>query len=200
MGNRASANTAVLEFVCIWYTPAKLSRAYVLNILKVRDWNLWVLKLSNAYTCNVLFIFLMGTSWSSNVEFRKYYDQQATEQIALQNVLFEHKRALELASTRKLISNEFMVALLAVSLMLVSQKMKQPHLFTLPAVPVVIGLFYNFDQQRDITLDTIKEKALELRRENRRLFEPIGGPITLDELDRRILAKYHKEEESNEAN
>lgn len=45
------------------------------------------------------------------------------------------------------------------------------------------------------------EKARELRQENRSLFEPIGGPITLDELDRRIsLAKYHKQKESNEAN
>ncbi|EJW70548.1 hypothetical protein WUBG_18547 [Wuchereria bancrofti] len=45
------------------------------------------------------------------------------------------------------------------------------------------------------------EKAEKLRRENRHLFEPIGGPITLDELDRRInRAKYHKEKGSGEAN
>ncbi|CAG9530004.1 unnamed protein product [Cercopithifilaria johnstoni] len=138
----------------------------------------------------------MGTSWSSNVELQNYYDQQAVEHVALQNVLFEHKRALELANTRKLISNEYMAALLVVSLMLVGQKMKQSHLFILPAVPLVFGLLHNFDQQRDVTLDTIKEKAQELRRENRRLFEPIGGPITLDELDRRISrAKYYKKKE-----
>ncbi|KAL3995416.1 hypothetical protein ACH3XW_25730 [Acanthocheilonema viteae] len=143
----------------------------------------------------------MGTSWSSNVELQNYYDQQAMEQIALQNVLFEHKRALELANTRKLISNEHMMAVLTVSLMLAAQKMKQPHLFILPAVPLVIGLFHNFDQQRDITLDIIKEKAQELCRENRHLFEPIGGPITLDELDRRInYTKYNNEKEFNEAN
>ncbi|VIO94666.1 Uncharacterized protein BM_BM11078 [Brugia malayi] len=143
----------------------------------------------------------MGTSWSSNAELQNYYEQQALEQVALQNVLLEHKRALELANTRKLISSQHMTALLVVSLMLVSQKMKQSHLYILPVVPFVIGLFHNFDQQRDVTLDTIKENAEKLRRENRRLFEPIGGPITLDELDRRInRAKYHKEKESDEAN
>ncbi|KAK6104594.1 hypothetical protein QQG55_16850 [Brugia pahangi] len=143
----------------------------------------------------------MGTSWSSNAELQNYYEQQALEQVALQNVLLEHKRALELANTRKLISSQHMTALLVVSLMLVSQKMKQSHLYILPVVPFVIGLFHNFDQQRDVTLDTIKENAEKLRRENRHLFEPIGGPITLDELDRRInRAKYHKEKESDEAN
>ncbi|VDO36322.1 unnamed protein product [Brugia timori] len=175
----------------------------------------------------LILMFLMGTSWSSNAELQNYYEQQALEQVALQNVLLEHKRALEcnrsenkkrvreiryvlideqlfqLANTRKLISSQHMTALLVVSLMLVSQKMKQSHLYILPVVPFVIGLFHNFDQQRDrdVTLDTIKENAEKLRRENRRLFEPIGGPITLDELDRRInRAKYHKEKESDEAN
>ncbi|EFO23441.1 hypothetical protein LOAG_05046 [Loa loa] len=143
----------------------------------------------------------MGTSWSSNTELQNYYNQQAVEEVALQNVLFEHKRALELANTRKLISNEHMTALLTVSLMLVSQKMKQPHLSILPVVPLVVALFHNFDQQRDTTLDTIKEKAEELRQKNRRLFEPIGGPITLDELDRRInRAKYHNKKEFGESN
>ncbi|KAM3718490.1 Chaperone protein ClpB [Dirofilaria immitis] len=142
----------------------------------------------------------MGTSWSNNTELQSYYDQQALEQVALQNVLLEHKRALELAERRKLVSNEHMSALLAVSLMLISQKMKQLHLFILPAVPLVIGLLHNFDQQRDVTLDIIKEKAQQLRQENRRLFESVGGPITLDELDRRIIrAKYHKRKESDEA-
>lgn len=98
----------------------------------------------------------MGTSWSSNAELQNYYEQQALEQVALQNVLLEHKRALELANTRKLISSQHMTALLVVSLMLVSQKMKQSHLYILPVVPFVIGLFHNFDQQRDVTLDTIK--------------------------------------------
>lgn len=68
----------------------------------------------------------------------------------------------QLANTRKLISNEYLVALLAVSLMLVSQKMKQPHLLTLPTVPIVIGLLHNFDQQRDITLDTIKGSCIHI--------------------------------------
>uniref|UniRef100_A0A0R3S115 Transmembrane protein n=1 Tax=Elaeophora elaphi TaxID=1147741 RepID=A0A0R3S115_9BILA len=139
----------------------------------------------------------MGTSWSSNAELQNYYDQQAVKQVALQNVLLEHKEALELANKRKLVSNEHLIASLAVSLMLISQKIKQSHLFILPAVPLVVGVINNFDQQRDITLDTIKEKAQELRRENRHLFEPVGGPITLDELDRRISqAKCHKERES----
>ncbi|VDM91348.1 unnamed protein product [Onchocerca ochengi] len=143
----------------------------------------------------------MGTSWSNNAELQNYYDQKALEQVALQNVLFEHKRALELADRRKLISNENMTALLAVSLMLISQKMKEKHLFILPAVPLVIGLLHNFDQQRDITLDTIKEKAQQLRQENRHLFKPVGGPITLDELDRRIArAKYRKKMQFDEVN
>uniref|UniRef100_A0A915PKY2 Plasminogen receptor (KT) n=1 Tax=Setaria digitata TaxID=48799 RepID=A0A915PKY2_9BILA len=143
----------------------------------------------------------MGTFWSSTAELQKYYDQQATEQIALQNVLFEHKRAVELADARKLIANEYLAAFLVVSLMLVSQKMKQPYLFILPSAPLVVGLLYNFDQQRDLALDTVKEKAQQFRRENPRLFEPVGGPITLDELDKRIkMTKCYSERESNNAN
>ncbi|VDN18777.1 unnamed protein product [Gongylonema pulchrum] len=118
---------------------------------------------------------------------------QAEQELALQNVLFEHQRAVQLADSRALIASEYLAAFLAVSLMLLSQKTKKPYIFAIPAVPIFVGLLHNFDQQRDITMDYIKEKAEQLRRKNRHLFKPIGGPITLAELDRRIEQAKHQE-------
>lgn len=148
--------------------------------------------------CCVEVCFSMGTSWSSSGCAQNFYDQWAAEQIALENVLFEHKRALQLADSRKLVSSECVIAFFTVSLMLVSQKIKQPYLFVVPVVPLVIGLLYNLDQQRDVTIDAIKERARQFHNENPHLFEPVGGPVTLAELDRRIMQLKYQTEKFSE--
>ncbi|VDM95312.1 unnamed protein product [Thelazia callipaeda] len=142
----------------------------------------------------------MGTVFSSNSLLQQYYDQQVKEQIALQNVLFEHKQAMKAAETRRLVGNEFLAAFLTVSLVLLGQKIKQPNLFIIPVFPLVIGLFCNFELQQDMTQDFIKKAADRLFQENRQVFEPVGGPITLAEIDRRIAAvKDHEKHESNKS-
>ena len=59
-------------------------------------------------------------------------------------------------------------------------------------VPLVMWVGYRYDQTFGNHYETINKEAERLLKEKRYLFTPIGGPITLEELDRRRLAWKQK--------
>uniref|UniRef100_A0A915ALE9 SMODS and SLOG-associating 2TM effector domain-containing protein n=1 Tax=Parascaris univalens TaxID=6257 RepID=A0A915ALE9_PARUN len=138
----------------------------------------------------------MGAMWSTRTvpqgEFDRLsaaYDRQISDQIALHNLHFEQKRSLELATNRESLGWEIMAVSTVTAALVMTASALKNKLMAVPIIILVMGIGYRYDRCYGEHASDIKECAERLLEEDRRRFEMIGGPITLDEIDARVRSK-----------
>ena len=60
-------------------------------------------------------------------------------------------------------------------------------MYAIPVVPIVMFLGYRWDQTYGTTSETIRKEAERLLKTEHKILRPVGGPITLEEIDRRRM-------------
>jgi hypothetical protein len=116
------------------------------------------------------------------------YSKQIEREIALKNILWEERKAQQLAKQRLTAPFELLSALTIGFSLFVACKYTGNNFLIVPAIPIVLGIGYRYET---VFADHRKELEQEMEKilcEQKHLTLVPGGAITLQELDRRRLA------------
>uniref|UniRef100_A0A914Z172 Plasminogen receptor (KT) n=1 Tax=Panagrolaimus superbus TaxID=310955 RepID=A0A914Z172_9BILA len=111
-------------------------------------------------------------------------------QIALKNLQFETETSCKTKSQESFIW-ESLAAMTTIFGTIFQAHLTKNRAFALPIVPITMYIGYRWDEIYGTTSEKIKADAEKLYKQKRDLFKPVGGPITLEELDRRRMAWKH---------
>ncbi|KAI6184507.1 hypothetical protein M3Y97_00603900 [Aphelenchoides bicaudatus] len=124
---------------------------------------------------------------SDAVRFEKLFDRQMQREIVLAEQLFKEKRALERARLHEIVFWEFLAAgTIAASALFYGMRMKN-RFAVVPAVPFIMIAGFHGEMCTDRFEKDVKKEAERILNDpkERKYVQPIGGSITLAELDQR---------------
>ncbi|KAE9549601.1 hypothetical protein FO519_007197 [Halicephalobus sp. NKZ332] len=112
-------------------------------------------------------------------------EEQVQKEIALKNLQFEQVEAFKKAKQAEFFGWEFLGCTTTGVFIAAAAQHFRNKFIAVPMVPLVMWVGYRYDQTFGNHYETINKEAERLLKEKRHLLTPIGGPITLEELDRR---------------
>uniref|UniRef100_A0AC34QA69 Uncharacterized protein n=2 Tax=Panagrolaimus sp. JU765 TaxID=591449 RepID=A0AC34QA69_9BILA len=146
-------------------------------------------KMATVMSC----VDLMGTAFShdNNADIKELvsiFEEQIQKQVALRNLQFEQDQAFQKAKLAESFGWEFLGSSTTILALIYCAQRYKNRLFAVPTVPLVMYLGYRYNETFGEHEEKIRLEAERLLATQRNLFTPIGGPITLAELDKRRAA------------
>uniref|UniRef100_A0A7E4ZR56 Plasminogen receptor (KT) n=1 Tax=Panagrellus redivivus TaxID=6233 RepID=A0A7E4ZR56_PANRE len=140
-----------------------------------------------------------STASTSEASLRYIYDAELERQIALQTIQFEEKQAIKCARSEELFPWQFLACTTTATGIIVYAQKTHNRFLVVPIVPLVMYIGYRYDQLFGHTPEETRKEAERLLKTEPHRFTPIGGPITLAELDRRRAAWHQPKLESSQS-
>ncbi|KAH7714134.1 hypothetical protein AAVH_18529 [Aphelenchoides avenae] len=128
---------------------------------------------------------------------QRFYADQTADQVELQNLLYERRRVEELSWRRELLTFETMAAATVTVTCAVACVLSRNRFMIVPIVPVAIGAAYRYEELLADNTMAVRKRASEIFEKERDQIRLPGGPITLEEIDRRRTAWKAKQADSS---
>uniref|UniRef100_A0AC34F597 Uncharacterized protein n=1 Tax=Panagrolaimus sp. ES5 TaxID=591445 RepID=A0AC34F597_9BILA len=134
---------------------------------------------------------MSSSHYSDQTQLSNILKDEMERQIALKNLQFETEQAVKKAKSQDSFVWESLAGITTVAGTIFQAHATKNRAFAIPIVPIVMYIGWRWDEIYGTTSGKIKADAEKLYQQKRHLLKPVGGPITLEELDQRRMAWKH---------